>query len=100
MGIMTQFNKTNFQDVKAKFQLKKPWDRFVIFFLSVLITIPLFIVFHQNLIVPQWYFGLDRILLFILVLAFVYGLLYLLRTIIIICLALYLLMLLYGSIFA
>ena len=96
---MTQFNKTNFQALKAKFQLKKPWDRFVIFFLSVLITIPLFIVLHQNLIDPQWYFALDRILLFILVLASVYGLLYLLRTIIIICLALYLLLLVYGSFF-
>jgi len=96
---MTQFNKTNFQALKAKFQLKKPWDRFVIFFLSVLITIPLFIVLHQTLIDPQWYFALDRILLFILVLVFVYGLLYLLRTIIIICLALYLLLLIYGSLF-
>ncbi|MGQ7947697.1 transglutaminase [Flavobacterium sp. WC2509] len=97
---MTQFNKTNFHLVKAKFQLKKPWDRFVIFFLSILITIPLFIVFHQNLIDPQWYFGLDRIILFILVFTVIYGFLYLLRTIIIICLALYLIMLIYGSVFA
>jgi hypothetical protein len=79
--------------------LKKPWDSFVIFFLSILITIPLFIVLHEALIDPQWYFALDRIMLFILVLAFVYVLLYLLRTIIIICLALYFLVLIYGSIF-
>lgn len=96
---MTQFSKINFQSVKTKFQLKKPWDRFVIFFLSVLITIPSFIVVHQNLIDPQWYFALDRILIFILVLTIVYFVLYLLRTIIIICLALYLLVLIYGSIF-
>lgn len=96
---MTQFSKTNFQSVKAKFQLKKPWDRFVIFFLSILITIPLFIVLHQNIIDPQWLFALDRILLFILVLVVVFGLLYLLRTIIIICLVLYFFLLIYGTLF-
>lgn len=96
---MIQLNKENFYLVRSKFQLKKPWDRFVIFFLSVLITIPLFIVLHQTLIDPQWYFGIDRILLFILVLASVYGFLYMLRTIIIICLALYFLILIYGSLF-
>ena len=66
---MIQLNKTNFHLVKSKFQLKKPWDSFVIFFLSILITIPLFIVLHQNLIDPHWYFGFDRILLFIFVFA-------------------------------
>jgi len=96
---MVQINKTNFHLVKSKFQLKKPWDRFVIFLLSLLITIPLFIVLHQNLIDPQWYFGLDRILLFILVLIIIYFALYTLRTIIIVCLALYLLVLMYGSMF-
>lgn len=96
---MTQFSKINFQSIKAKFQLKKPWDRFLIFFLSVLITIPLFIVLHQTIIDPQWYFAFDRILLFILVLVVVYFVLYLLRTIIMICLALYLVMLIYGTFF-
>lgn len=96
---MIQLNKTNFHQVKSKFQLKKPWDSFVIFLLSILITIPLFIVLHQNLIDPLWYFGLDRILLFIFVFAAVYGILYALRTISIICIALYLLMLIYGSLF-
>lgn len=96
---MIQLNKENFYLVRSKFQLKKPWDRFVIFFLSIFITIPLFIVLHEALIDPQWYFAFDRIMLFILVLAFVYALLYMLRTIIIICLALYLLLLIYGTLF-
>jgi hypothetical protein len=96
---MTQFSKTNFQSVKAKFQLKKPWDKFVIFTLSILITIPLFIVLHQTLIDPQWYFALDRVLLFILVLVVIYGLMYMLRTIIIVCLVFYFLLLIYGSLF-
>lgn len=96
---MIQFNKENFYLIREKFRLKKPWDSFVIFFLSIIITIPLFIVFHQNLIDPLWYFSLDRILLFIIVFAVVYGILYALRTISIIFLALYLLMLIYGSLF-
>src|SRR6187402_1400362 len=96
---MIQLNKENFYLLRSKFQLKKPWDRFVIFFLSIFITIPLFIVFHQAIIDPEWYFGFDRILLFIFVFAVVYGILYALRTISIIFLALYLLTLIYGSLF-
>ncbi|PJJ07968.1 hypothetical protein CLU83_1194 [Flavobacterium sp. 1] len=96
---MIQLNKENFYLVRSKFQLKKPWDRFVIFFLSILITIPSFIVFHQNLIDPGWYFNLDRILLFIFVFAVVFCFLYALRTIMIICLSLYILVLIYGSLF-
>jgi len=96
---MIQLTKENFYRIRAKFRLKKPWDSFVIFFLTVIITIPLFIVIHQNIIDPQWYFSLDRILLFILVFIVVYCLLYALRTISIICLGIYLLMLIYGSLF-
>lgn len=96
---MIQLNKENFYQLRSKFQLKKPWDRFVIFLLSVLMTIPLFIVIHQNIEDPQWYFGFDRILLFTVILALTYCALYLLRTIIIICLLIYLLVLLYGSFF-
>ncbi len=96
---MIQFNKTDFYQIREKFRLKKPWDSFVVFFLSGIITIPLFIVLHQNLIDPLWYFGLDRILLFIFVFVAVYGILYALRTISIICLAIYFVMLIYGSLF-
>jgi hypothetical protein len=96
---MIQLNKENFYLVRSKFQLKKPWDSFVIFFLSILITIPTFIVLHQNLIDPLWYFNLDRILLFIIVLVLIHFALYTLRTIIIVCLALYFLVLIYGSLF-
>jgi len=96
---MIQLTKENFYRIRAKFRLKKPWDSFVIFFLTVIITIPSFIVIHQNIIDPQWYFSLDRILLFILVFIVVYCVLYALRTISIICLGIYLLMLIYGSLF-
>lgn len=96
---MIQLTKENFYLLRAKFRLKKPWDSFVIFFLTVVITIPSFIVIHQNIIDPQWYFSADRILLFIVVFIVVYGVLYALRTISIICLGIYLLVLIYSSLF-
>ena len=96
---MIQINKTNLKEVRTKFQLKKPWDSFVIFILSILITVPLFIILHQNLKDPDWFFNLDRILLFTIVLAVVHYTLYALRTIIIVCTILYLIMLIYGTLF-
>ena len=47
---MIQLTKENFYRIRAKFRLKKPWDSIVIFFLTVIITIPLFIVVHQNIV--------------------------------------------------
>lgn len=66
--------------------------------LSLLITIPIFIILHQNLIDLKWPFNLDRIFIFLFVFAAIFFLLMLLRTIIIICIALYLLVLFYGSV--
>ncbi len=96
---MVQINSKKIKELRTKFQLKKPWDIFVIFILSVLSTIPSFIILHQNLIELNWIFNLDRILLFILVLALIFVALYLLKTVIIICLTLYLLLLIYGTLF-
>ena len=70
----------------------------IIFVLNVLITIPVFIIIHQNIIDPDWVFSIDRIILFILLLVAIQLLLRMLRRIIIICIALYLIMLAYGSI--
>ncbi|WP_298223211.1 transglutaminase [Flavobacterium sp.] len=86
------------QKIKQKLQVKKPWDNVIIFALNVLVAIPVFIIIHQNLIDPNWYFQLDRILLFLLILAVIQLVLRLMRTIIIVCIALYLVALLVGSI--
>ena len=94
---MIDLKSINFQQIKSTFQVKKPWDTVIIFLLNLLITIPVFIILHQNLIDPQWYFQIDRILLFILLAVIIQLILRALRTIIIICIALYLLVLLYGS---
>lgn len=95
---MIKIPKIDFPQLKSKLQVKSPWDRFIIMVLSLLITIPIFIILHQNLIDLKWPFNLDRIFIFLFVFAAVFFLLMLLRTIIIICIALYLLVLFYGSV--
>lgn len=94
---MIQENKTKFQAFRSKFQLKRPWNNIVIFLLNVLITIPVFIIIHQNIIDPEWPFQIDRILLFIVIIVIIQLILRALRTIMIICIGIYLLVLFYGS---
>lgn len=86
------------QKLKQKLQVKKPWDNVIIFALNILIAIPIFIIAHQNIIDPNWYFQLDRILLFLFILAVIQLVLRLMRTIIIVCIGLYLIALVFGSI--
>ena len=69
----------------------------IIFALNVLIAIPVFIIIHQNVIDPNWYFQLDRILLFIVILVVIQLVLRWMRTIIILCIGFYLIALLIGS---
>ncbi len=96
---MTQKDPTTFQKIKQKLQVRKPWDSIIIFALNVLIAIPVFIILHQNLIDPQWPFHIDRILIFITLLVAIQLVLRLLKTVLIICIAVYLIMLVYGSLF-
>lgn len=96
---MIKRENIDFKKIKAKLQVKKPWDNVIIFILNILIAIPVFIIIHQNLIDPEWPFQIDRILLFVSIVILIQLVLRLLRTIIIICLALYLVALIYGSTF-
>jgi hypothetical protein len=86
-------------EIKEKLSLPKPWDTVVIFLLNILIAIPTFLILHQNLIELDWIYNLDRILLFILLLVVIQLILRMLKTIIIICIALYLMALIYGTLF-
>ena len=95
---MTKLGIT-FQNIKDKLQIPRPWDMVIIFLLNVLIAIPVFIIIHQNIIDPQWPFQIDRIVLFIVLVVTIQLILRLMRRIIIICIALYLVALLYGSAF-
>ncbi|KQB40754.1 putative cysteine protease [Flavobacterium daejeonense] len=94
---MINFKQLTFQNIKQKLQVKKPWDDVIIFVLNILISIPAFIIAHQNLIEFNWPFNLDRFLLFLFIIIGIQLILRLLRTIIIICIAVYILVLLYGT---
>lgn len=96
---MINLKSINIQQIKSKLQVKKPWDNVIIFVLNILIAIPLFIIIHQNIVDPKWIFQIDRILLFIVLLTIIQLILRALRTIMIICIALYLIVLIYGSTF-
>jgi Ca2+/Na+ antiporter len=85
------------QKIKQKLQVSKPWDTVIILALNILIAIPIFIIIHQNIVDPNWYFQLDRIFLFIVILAVIQLVLRLMRTIIIVCIGLYCIALIYGS---
>lgn len=95
---MINFPKIDLPQLRSKLQVKSPWDRIIISVLSLFITIPIFIILHQNLIDLEWAFNLDRVFIFIFVFAAIFFLLMYLRTIIILCVAVYLLILFYGSV--
>ena len=94
---MIQETRQKLLVLRSKFQLQKPWNNIVIFVLNILISIPVFIIIHQNIIDPEWPLQIDRILLFILLLVLIQLVLRMLQTIMIICMGLYLLVLLYGT---
>lgn len=96
---MTSSQQTKIQKIKEKLSLPKPWDNVVIFFLNILIAIPIFIIVHQNIIDPEWFLHIDRILLFIVILVLIQLVLRMLKTVIIICIFLYLLALIWGTLF-
>ncbi len=93
---MIKFQDISIQKIKAKLQVRKPWDSVIIFVLNILIAIPVFIIIHRNIIEFNL-FNIDRIILFILILVLIQLILRLLKTIIILCIALYLIALLFGT---
>lgn len=92
-----------FQDLYAKYKdklsLPKPWDTVVIFILSILLTIPTFIIAHQNLKETNWQIPIDRILLFIFILFCFHLILRKIKKYIIIGIFLYIFILTYGTLF-
>ena len=88
-----------FNTIQTKFQIKKPWNFILIIILSILITIPLFIIAHQNIVNLKLYWHLDRIFLFLLIAFLFYSILIRLRRIVLISTAVFVLFLLYGTIF-
>ncbi|WP_395053849.1 transglutaminase [Flavobacterium sp.] len=96
---MITINTPSYKDLKDKLTVKKPWDMIIIFIINVLITIPLFLILHQNLINLNWVWHLDRIIIIITLLASIQFLLAAMRRITLILVFCYLLILVFGSLF-
>ena len=95
---MATYKIPSYQVLKDKLTVKKPWDIIILTILNILITIPVFIILHQNLINLNWPIHLDRVLLFIVVITALHFILTLLRRITLIALFLYLVFLFYGTV--
>jgi hypothetical protein len=96
---MIEKTKIYYLYLKDKLTVKKPWDMILIFVLNILIAIPIFIILHQNLLNLNWYIHLDRVLLFILLLVLIQLVLRAIRRVILVGLFLYLIALVYGTLF-
>ena len=94
---MIKFGNLTYQKLKEKFRIKSPWDLIIIFVLNILITIPVFIIAHQNFITLDWAHHIDRILLFLIILTVFQLLLRALRRVTLISVILYVFMLIYGT---
>ena len=71
----------------------------IIFVLNILLTIPLFIIAHQNLIDLNWIGHLDRIFIFIVILTVIQLILRVFRRITLISIGIYLIILFLGTVF-
>lgn len=96
---MIKIEPISFVHLKEKLSLPKPWDSIVIFLLNILIAIPLFLIVHQNIIEFNWPLNSDRILIFLSILIIIQLVLRTLKTIIVICIFIYIISLLYGTLF-
>lgn len=96
---MIQKAKLTYEQLIAKFQVKKPWDMIIIFVLNVLLAIPVFLIAHQNFIDLQWGLHLDRILLFITIIVLIQLVLRAMQKITLVSIFLYLIILFIGTVF-
>lgn len=94
---MIKLGNLTYQELKEKFRIKSPWDMIIIFILNILITIPVFIIAHQNLITLDWAHHIDRILLFIIILIAIQLVLRALRRVTLISIILYFILLGFGT---
>lgn len=95
---MKSISKEQFRALKSKLSLPKPWDSIVLFVLNILLSIPIFIIIHQNIIDPQWPLQLDRVLIAVALVCVLQLILRTIRTVIIIGIVFYLVILIFGSV--
>lgn len=89
--------KNSLQLLQDRLRIPKPWDKIIILALNLLITVPLFIIIHENLPLLDWPYALDKIGLFFLLLIILQLLLVALRRITFVSIAMYILFLLWGT---
>lgn len=94
---MIKLGNLTYQKLVEIFRIKSPWDLIIIFCLNILITIPIFIIAHHNFISFNWTYHIDRIILFIIILATIQFILRALRRITLISVIIYFIMLGYGT---
>ena len=94
---MIKLRHLTYQQLKEKFRIKSPWDLIIIFALNILITIPIFIIAHNNFITLNWAHHVDTILIFLVILVAIQFLLRALRRVTLISVILYVLMLIIGT---
>lgn len=88
-----------FLKIKPYLKIPSPLDVIVVFFLNILISIPLFLFSHQNIQDLNWKYHLDRILLFIIIIIILQVIFHYIRKILVIGVVIYLFFLIYGTIF-
>ncbi len=94
---MIKLRSLTYQQLKEKFRIKSPWDLIIIFVLNLLITIPIFIIAHQNFITFDWAHHVDRIILFLVILLIIQIILRALRRITLISVIVYFIILIIGT---
>lgn len=96
---MITINNLTYKSIKEKLTVKKPWDMIIIFVINILITIPVFLILHQNIIDLNWYWQLDRVFMFILIVVALQFILGAMRRITLIVVFAYLILLFFGTLF-
>lgn len=81
----------------TRLRIPSPWDNIIILILNILITIPIFIIIHQNIIDPDWPMQLDRIVLFVFIAAVLQYLLQKMKRLLITTIWIYILILVWGT---
>lgn len=95
---MINFGNLTYEQVRSKLSVKSPWDSIIIFLLSFLLTIPVFLIAHQNLIELEWAFHLDRVILFVLIITVFHFVFRFFRKITLVGIFIYLILLFYGTV--
>ena len=95
---MIKLRHLTYQKLRETLRIKSPWDLIIIFALTILIAIPIFIIAHHNLVTLDWAFHIDRIVLFLILLFTIQFILRILRQVTLLSVIIYFIMLVYGSI--